>query len=68
MRIPRTVVLIGILLLGGLVLSQAVALAGLGGLPGDFTFHWGMTQVYVPLTSGILLSVVLSLVFWFLAK
>jgi TRAP-type uncharacterized transport system fused permease subunit len=29
---------------------------GLGRLPGDFSFHWRGREVFVPLTSSVLLS------------
>ena len=48
-------VLVAILLLTG-------GISWLGRLPGDIRFTSGRTRVYIPLTSMILLSVVLTLV------
>jgi Protein of unknown function (DUF2905) len=36
----------------------------LGRLPGDIRFETGGTRIYIPITTCILLSVVLSIVFW----
>ena len=41
---------------------------GLGRLPGDFAFNWGNTRVYLPIATSILISVVLSLVFWLIGR
>lgn len=37
---------------------------GLGRLPGDFSFSRGGLRVYFPLATSLLLSVVVSLLFW----
>jgi Protein of unknown function (DUF2905) len=56
-----------------LVCGAVVLLAGklglpLGRLPGDITWRGKHTTVYFPLGSSILISVVLSLVFWLLSS
>lgn len=40
----------------------------IGRLPGDFTWRGKNTTVYFPLVTCILVSVVLSLVFWILSR
>ena len=40
----------------------------LGRLPGDFVWRGKYTTVYLPLTTSILASVVLSLAFWLLRR
>ena len=45
----------------GLVVSFASRIPWLGKLPGDFTFRSGGLTVYLPLATGLLLSLVLSL-------
>jgi hypothetical protein len=56
---------------GRLLLVAGVVLAVIGGalmlfgrfhLPGDFTFRSGNTVIYVPLATGIILSVVATIV------
>jgi hypothetical protein len=66
----RILIGIGLLLL---VCGAVVLLAGklglpLGRLPGDITWRGKHTTVYFPLGSSILISVVLSLVFWLLSS
>lgn len=50
----------GLLMLVGL-LVQAGAFSWFGRLPGDIHYERGNTQVYIPLTSLLLVSVVLTL-------
>lgn len=64
-----------ILLISGLVLAFAGLLflladkAGwLGRLPGDIVIKRENFTFYLPLTTGILISVVLSLLFWLFRK
>jgi hypothetical protein len=58
------------LLLAGLVLAAVGLLLmvggqfGLGRLPGDFHFKRGNFEVYLPLATGLLVSLVLSLILW----
>jgi hypothetical protein len=40
----------------------------LGRLPGDFVFRRGPVSVYLPITSSIVLSVLLTLLFLFLRR
>ncbi|HNA61725.1 MAG TPA: DUF2905 domain-containing protein [Rhabdochlamydiaceae bacterium] len=40
----------------------------LGKLPGDIHMKGEKTQVYIPITTSILVSLVLSLLFWLLRK
>ena len=53
----------GILLLTGIALTVA-GRAGLGRLPGDLIVRRGNFTLYVPLVTSLLLSLVLSLIFW----
>jgi hypothetical protein len=56
----------GLLVLGLLVWSGA--LSWFGRLPGDIRFEREGVRVYVPIISMLLLSAVLSLVFWLLRR
>ncbi len=38
--------------------------SGLGRLPGDIVLHRGNTSFYFPIVTCLIISVVLSLVFW----
>lgn len=66
----RILIGIGLLLV---VCGAVVLLAGkiglpLGRLPGDFAWRGKHTTVYFPLGTSILLSVVLSLLFWAISR
>jgi len=65
----RTLIGIGLLLVvcGAIVLLLGKTGLPLGRLPGDLTWRGKHTTVYFPLGTSILISVVLSLVFWLLA-
>lgn len=63
-----------LLLLGGIIIVIGLALlfAGrlhlpLGRLPGDFVYRGKHTVFYFPLATSIILSVVLTLVFWLIS-
>jgi hypothetical protein len=58
----RSLILAGLVLVAaGLVVSYANRIPWLGKLPGDFTFRSGGLTVYLPLATGLLLSLILSL-------
>ncbi len=39
-----------------------------GSLPGDFLFKSGNFKVYFPLTTCLVISIVISILFWFFRK
>ena len=64
-----------LLILGGIILLIGVVLlfAGrmhmpLGRLPGDFVYRGKNTVFYFPLGTSLLLSIVISLIFWLLSR
>jgi uncharacterized membrane-anchored protein len=57
-----------IILLGALVLCPAVAYLDLAPLPGDIHVRYDDMQVYLPLASSLIASVVLTLLFWIIRK
>ena len=61
---------IGILLaiVGGVLLIAGRTGLPLGRLPGDFAFRGKNFQVYLPLGTSILISVILTLLFYLLSK
>ena len=62
----RLLILIGLLLAGvGLLITLGVPI---GRLPGDFTIRRGNFSFYFPLTTSILVSIVLTLVMTFLSR
>ncbi len=66
----RTLILLGgVLLVVGLVIVVFTKLnVPLGRLPGDFKWQGRGWSVSVPLATSILLSVVLSLLFWIVGR
>jgi len=65
----RTIIFLGVflVLIGGLVLL-AGKIPGLGKLPGDIIIQRKNFTFYFPLATGLLISAVLSLLFWLLSK
>ena len=62
----RTLILIGVVIVGiGLLISLGVPI---GRLPGDIMVRRGNFSFYFPLTTSILVSVVLTLVMMFLRR
>lgn len=61
---------IGILLaiVGGILLIAGRNGLPLGRLPGDFAYRGKNFQVYFPLATSLLISVILTVLFYFLSK
>lgn len=60
----KLLLIVGVVLVGvGLVWMLGERM-GFGRLPGDFLIDRGNTRIYIPLMSGLIVSAVLSLVFW----
>ena len=55
-------VLGGLMVVLGLFLTIGGRIPFVGRLPGDFSFSRGNTHVYFPLATGIVLSVILTIV------
>jgi len=68
--LARIFILIGLvfLLVGGLLFLANRFNLPLGRLPGDFRFQSGQFQVYFPLATCILLSIIASVVLSLLAR
>ncbi|MGH7795716.1 MAG: DUF2905 domain-containing protein [Candidatus Binatia bacterium] len=63
--LAKTLIVFGLLLLAvGLVLSLSGKLPWIGHLPGDITIQRGRFTVYFPITTCILISVIVSLVLY----
>jgi hypothetical protein len=54
--------------MGGAVLWPALAMIPLDPMPGDVTINQPDFHIYIPLTTCISASVVLTLLFWYLRK
>jgi len=65
----KTLILIGLLLLiVGAILSLAGKLPWLGNLPGDLTIQRGRFSFYFPITTCIIVSIVVSFVLYFFRR
>ena len=65
----RTLIYLGVLLvIVGVILSLAGRLPWLGNLPGDITVQRGRFTFYFPITTCILLSLLISLVLYFFRR
>jgi hypothetical protein len=60
----KWLVLIGALIIVVGILVMLLGRIGLFRLPGDFTFGGRNWRVYIPLASSIILSLLLTLIFW----
>jgi hypothetical protein len=65
----RALIVLGLVLVGvGLLLSLVGKVPWLGRLPGDIHVERGNWSFYFPLATSLLLSVVLSLLFWLFGR
>jgi hypothetical protein len=65
----RMLILLGVLLVAlGLIFSLVGKIPWLGNLPGDITIQRGRFSFYFPLTTCILISVLVSLVLYLLKR
>jgi hypothetical protein len=64
----RTLILIGLAVVAIGVLWPWLAKLGIGQLPGDILIKRDNFVFYAPLTSGLLVSVLLSIIFWFFSR
>jgi len=70
MQLGKILVGMGLLLvvLGGILLLAGKAHLPLGRLPGDISYRGKNVTVYFPLATSILLSLLLTLMFWWLGR
>ncbi|HET6161407.1 MAG TPA: DUF2905 domain-containing protein [Dongiaceae bacterium] len=64
----RTLIIIGLLIVALGVLWPWLGRLGLGRLPGDFVIRREGFTFYAPIATCILISIVLSIVLWFLRR
>jgi len=64
----RLLITFGIILVAAGLLWPLIQKVGLGRLPGDLAFGSEHFRVYIPITTSILISIVLSLVLWLLNR
>jgi Protein of unknown function (DUF2905) len=64
MDVQRFLIGLGLVLLVAGLLWPALSRIGLGRLPGDILFQRGGATFYFPLATSIILSIVVSVLFW----
>jgi hypothetical protein len=65
---PRFLITLGIIIVLAGLAWPLLAKLGFGHLPGDIRIERDGFTLYIPLTSGLIVSVVVSLVLWLLQK
>jgi hypothetical protein len=69
-HVGKSLVIVGVVLVGaGLLLlgGSKFSFFGLGNLPGDLAFKGKNTSFYFPVVSCLVVSVVLTLLFWLIS-
>lgn len=64
----RTLIIIGLAIAAVGLLWPWLGRIGLGRLPGDIVINRGNFTFYAPITTGLLVSIVLSLLLWLLNR
>jgi hypothetical protein len=68
MEIGKTLIVIGVVLIGAGLLWLAGSRLGLGRLPGDIVIERENFRLFLPLGTCLLISVLLSAVFWIIGR
>jgi hypothetical protein len=63
-KMSRILIVLGVVLLAIGLLWRWIGRLGLGRLPGDIVIEHENFMFYVPITTGLLISAVLTLIFW----
>jgi hypothetical protein len=66
--VPRFLITLGIILVVLGLLWPWLSKLGLGRLPGDIVVEREHSRFYFPITTSILISLILSLLFWLFRK
>ena len=64
----RRLIIVGLLLVAAGLLWPWLARLGLGRLPGDIVIERDHLRLYLPLTTGLIVSLALSLVLWLINR
>jgi hypothetical protein len=68
MDIARVLIIFGIVLVAAGLLWPIIGRLGLGRLPGDIVIEREGFRLYVPITTSLLISALLTLGFWLFRK
>ena len=64
----RLIIIFGLVLVAVGMLWPVIAKLGLGRLPGDVVIERENFRLYIPIATSLLISLLLSLVLWFLNR
>lgn len=64
----RFLIILGVALVLTGLLWPALSRLGIGRLPGDIVFKRGDVTFYFPIVTSLVLSVVLTLIFWLIGR
>lgn len=68
-HVGKAIILVGaVLVVVGIAVTFWDRIPWLGKLPGDIHYRRGNFHAYFPIVTSVLLSVLLSLVFWIIAR
>jgi hypothetical protein len=67
-EVPKLFIILGVVLIAFGLAWLAGERLGLGRLPGDFVIEKGNFRLYLPITTSLLVSLVLSLLLWWLNR
>ena len=68
MNFPRFFIILGIVFLAIGLLWPVLQKLGIGRLPGDIVYERDNVKFYFPIVTSIIVSLILSLLFWFFRK
>jgi len=68
MSIQQALITFGLVLIALGVFWPLIAKLGLGRLPGDIVIQRENFRLYMPLATSLLISIVLSLILWFIHR
>jgi uncharacterized membrane-anchored protein len=66
--VPKVLIILGVVLIAFGLAWLAGERLGLGRLPGDIVIEREGLRIYIPLTTSLIISVVLSLILWFFGR
>jgi hypothetical protein len=67
-KVARWLIILGVVLVVAGLLWPWLSRLGLGRLPGDIVIERENFRLYIPITTSILISLVLSLILWLLNR
>jgi len=68
LTVSRTLIILGLVLVATGLLWPWLSKLGLGRLPGDIVIDRQHFHLYIPLATGLLVSIVLSIVLWLISR